>query len=161
MSISLVRIDDRLIHGQVVEGWIPHIRAERVVVISDEVASDTVQSELMRLALPESIKLDICSVAQAHDTLSRLINEPERTLVLAPGPAEILSLLQMGTNIKSINVGGLHYAAGRIQLGKAIFLNEKDVRDLEAISDFGVSLEGRALPTERVTDILDLIRKKG
>lgn len=160
MPLSLVRIDDRLIHGQVVEGWLPALSAERVVVVSDAAAADSTQAALMQMAMPESVALEICSVAAAPERLRRAAAEPEAVLVLAPGPAEVLSLLDAGVVLSTVNVGGLHYAAGRVQLGKAIFLGEADLRDLKAIADRGVRLEGRAVPADTPEDILALILEK-
>jgi mannose/fructose/N-acetylgalactosamine-specific phosphotransferase system component IIB len=65
MSLVLVRIDDRLIHGQVVGGWLPVIQAERIVVVSDRAAGDSLQTGLMRMAVPDGVTVDVFSVNQA------------------------------------------------------------------------------------------------
>ena len=157
MPLSLVRIDDRLVHGQVVAGWIPHLRAEEVLVACDAAAADPTQVLLMRLALPDAVELNVLPVAQAarHPVLRG--SHPARVLVLASGPREVLGLLENGARFSSVNVGGLHHTAGRVQLGKAIFLSEADKTALKEISRRGVRLEGRALPAERALDILDLL----
>ncbi len=160
MPITLARIDDRLIHGQVVEGWIPHTKAEEVVVVSDESAEDPTQSTLMRIALPEKVALSVLKVAAAAARLAGAESEVRRLLVLAPGPAEILGLLEGGVKLKQVNVGGLHYTAGRVQLGKAIFLGAEDRRALRRIGEFGVELEGRAVPSDKAVDILGLLGGK-
>lgn len=157
MTLSLVRIDDRLVHGQVVEGWIPRLRADCVIVASDAAAADETQVMLMRLALPEAVEFAALPVAQAarHPALGAC--DPRKTLVLAPGPQEVLGLLEAGAKFEKVNVGGLHYSAGRVQLGKAIFLSEEDKEALRRIAARGVRLEGRALPGDRETDLLELI----
>ena len=160
MTLSLVRIDDRLIHGQVVEGWLPALSACRVLVVSDQAAVDATQAALMQMALPESVGLEICSVKDAPEAVRRAAAGPEPVLVLAPGPAEVLALLRAGVRLEAVNVGGLHYAAGRVQLGKAIFLGEEDLRDLKAIADQGVRLEGRAVPSDTSQDIMGLIQDR-
>jgi PTS system mannose-specific IIA component len=160
MPISLVRIDDRLVHGQVVEGWLPAIEADRVLVVSDEAAGDATQSALMRLALPEEVGLDVVEPDDAAAALERAEAAEEKVLVLAPGPAEVLALLENGVEFATVNVGGLHYAAGHVQLGKAIFLSPDDMRALEAIADRGVRLEGRAVPADAPEDVIELIRAR-
>ena len=157
MALSFVRIDDRLVHGQVVEGWIPHLRTELVIIASDLVVNDETQRLLMRLALPESVFLEVLSVAQAAQHPALAGSCESRALILAPGPHEVLNLLKNGAKFKQVNVGGLHYTAGRVQLGKAIFLSEEDKRDLREISRCGVRLEGRALPGDREIDLLEMI----
>jgi PTS system mannose-specific IIB component len=152
MDLVLLRIDDRLVHGQVVIGWIPHLRAQAVVVASDAAAADATQTMLMEMAMPDGVALHVLPVDEAA---RRLQNEADarRALALAPGPREALRLLELGVNCAGVNVGGLHYTAGRVQLGKAIFLDDQDREALRAIARRGVSLEGRALPGDSAMDV--------
>jgi len=157
MAIALVRIDDRLIHGQVVEGWLPVLRASRVLVVSDAAASDQMQRQLMRLALPEEVGLDVLPVEAACAAVRSAAAAPEKVLILAPGPAEILALLEAGLKLESVNVGGLHHQAGHVRIGRAIFLSEADQKALLAIVEKGVRLEGRAVPSEKEEDVAALL----
>lgn len=161
MPLTLVRIDDRLIHGQVVEGWIPHLRAQHVIVVSDAAVADELQVSLMKLALPDAVTLEALSVAQAARHAVFRPDYAKRALVLAPGPLEVLQLLEAGAAFSTVNVGGLHYTAGKVQLGKAIFLSEEDKDALRQISRRGVRLEGRALPTEKETDLMEMLDAHG
>jgi mannose/fructose/N-acetylgalactosamine-specific phosphotransferase system component IIB len=158
--ISLVRVDDRLVHGQVVEGWMPVLRAEAILVISDQAAEDSTQEALMRLALPESVRLSVRSVAQGVAAYREASEEKASVLVLTPSPAEVLALVTGGADIETVNIGGLHFAAGRVQLGKAIFLNHDDRRALQALAERGVRLEGRAVPNDRKMDVAAMIEEK-
>lgn len=155
--LALVRIDDRLIHGQVVEGWIPHLRAQLVLVASDAAAADELQVSLMRLALPESVDLEALPVRRAALHPGFTPGFTKRVLVLAPGPLEVLGLLEGGAAISTVNVGGLHHTAGKVQLGKAIFLSEADKDALRQINRRGVRLEGRALPGEKETNLMEML----
>ena len=105
MALALIRIDDRLIHGQVVEGWLPVLGASRIIVVSDAAAADAMQRQLMRLALPEAVALDVLPVSAAVAAVRAAAAAPEKALVLAPGPAEILALLEGGLELESVNVG--------------------------------------------------------
>lgn len=156
MPIALVRIDDRLIHGQVVESWIPLIHAEKVCVISDSAATDETQKALMELAIPEGVHLEVLSITEA--TKSFLSKESaQRILVLAPSPKEILALLEKGVRFAQVNVGGLHYSAGRVQLGKVVYISEEDRDALRGILNRGVALEGRGVPSDEPMDIAHLL----
>ena len=157
MSIALVRIDDRLIHGQVVESWIPWARAEAVCVVSDAAAGDPTQRALMELAIPEGVELRVLSVAEGIEFLSRDGGGERRVFVLAPGPREILSLLQAGIRFARVNVGGLHYSAGRVQLGKVVYISEEERGALRAIAAQGVILEGRGVPSDEAMDLAQLL----
>jgi mannose/fructose/N-acetylgalactosamine-specific phosphotransferase system component IIB len=156
MDITLLRIDDRLIHGQVVIGWIPHLKAQAVVVACDAAAADATQTMLMEMAMPEDVSLLVLPVDEAARRLQDG-GDQRRVLVLVPGPREALRLLELGVKCAALNVGGLHYTAGRVQLGKAIFLGDKDREALRAISKRGVALEGRALPGDPALDIAALL----
>lgn len=155
MPISLVRIDDRLVHGQVVVGWIPYLRAEEVVVVSEAAAGDPTQIALMQLALPDAVELKVMGFKEAARYLS--VPHEKRILILAPGPFEVLGMLDSGARFDQLNVGGLHYTAGRVQLGKAIFLSELDKEALREIGRRGLRLEGRAIPSDKEIDILKMI----
>jgi PTS system mannose-specific IIB component len=156
MDIALLRIDDRLIHGQVVIGWIPHLRAQLVVVACDAAAADPTQTMLMEMAMPEGVALLVLPVAEAARRLQDG-GDKRRVLALVPGPREAVQLLELGVRCQTVNVGGLHYTAGRVQLGKAIFLGDEDREALRAISRRGVALEGRALPSDPALDIVTLL----
>lgn len=148
-----MRVDDRLIHGQVVEGWVPYLKVDLVVIVSDAAADDEVQTALMKMALPPAMELLIVRVADAPAVLSSPQLAARRALVLVPGPVEALALVENGVAVDRINVGGLHYTVGKVQLGRALFLNDKDKAALRALAARGVRLEGRSLPTDPEDDL--------
>ena len=157
MSIALLRVDDRLVHGQVVEGWLPSLKADLVVVVSDAAAGDPVQSALMKMALPPSVGLLVLAVADAPGALASPRAAARRALVLVPGPREALALIEGGVAVDRVNVGGLHFTIGKVQLGRALFLDEKDKAALRAIAARGVRLEGRPLPSDPEEDLAPML----
>jgi mannose/fructose/N-acetylgalactosamine-specific phosphotransferase system component IIB len=157
MPIALLRVDDRLIHGQVVEGWLPHLHVDLVVVVSDAAAGDDVQAALMKMALPPSVGLLLTSVKDAAGALKGPQLKSRNALVLVPGPQEALALLEDGVKVDRVNVGGLHFTAGKVQLGRALYLDEKDRKALKAISALGVRVEGRPLPADREEDLARIL----
>ena len=148
MGVTLLRIDDRLIHGQVVEGWVPFLKVDLVIVVSDTAAGDEIQTALMKMALPAAVGLLVLSVIEAGAVLKSEKISARSALVLVPSPSEALALVENGVAIKRINVGGLHHTVGKVQLGRALFLDEKDRLALRALAAKGVRLEGRALPAD-------------
>jgi mannose/fructose/N-acetylgalactosamine-specific phosphotransferase system component IIB len=160
MAIVLFRIDDRLVHGQVVEGWVPHLKADLVAVVSDAAAEDAVQSALMKMALPTGVGLLTLKTADAPAALGSAQAAARRILVLVPGPAEALALIEHGVAVDRVNVGGLHFTAGKVQLGRAIFLDEKDKAALKAIAARGVRLEGRPLPSDPEEDLRTVLETR-
>src|SRR6476469_9865589 len=122
MPVVLLRIDGRLVHGQVVEGWLKSIRATSIVVASDHVAADETQMALYRLAVPQGTKLACLTLDETVAAWSSW--KKDRVLVLVSTPQDALALIQKGAKIESINVGGMHYREGRVQILKAVSVDD-------------------------------------
>jgi|AGTN01.1.fsa_nt_gi Phosphotransferase system, mannose/fructose/N-acetylgalactosamine-specific component IIB len=159
MPIVLVRIDDRLVHGQVVEGWLKTIHVSHIVVVSDEVAKDKMQQTLLGMAVPSSIKVTNLSVEDAAKQLKARQFEKERIMLLLSRPRDVLRLVEQGVALTSVNVGGMHYSLGKRQLLRNLSVDPGDISDLQAISRFGIELEGRVLPADERVDIIAVINK--
>lgn len=156
--IILYRVDDRLVHGQVVEGWVPHLRAEELAVVSDEIAGDEMRRTIMRFATPEDVDLRILTVEEASAYLQEAEKNSRKVLLLLPGLAEALELSRRGLKIPSLNIGGMHYSAGKnLSIGKAIFLNDEDCAALKALSSSGIEIEGRGVPSDKPLDLMEAI----
>ncbi|MEK7233726.1 MAG: PTS sugar transporter subunit IIB [Elusimicrobiota bacterium] len=160
MGVALMRVDDRLIHGQVVEGWVPFLKVDLVLVVSDVGAADEIQIALMKMALPPSVGLLVLPVAEAASALRSEQFAARSALVLVPGPSEALALVEKGVTVDFINVGGLHYTVGKVQLGRAFFLDEKDRLALRALAAKGIRLGGRALPGDVEEDLTAALEGK-
>src|SRR4029077_5299551 len=115
------------------------------------------QMTLMQLALPDGVGLCCLSTNDAVAYLAQPVTQSKRLLVLTPGPFEVLGLLDKGASFSHVNVGGLHYTAGRVQLGKAIFLSELDKEALREIGRRGVCLARRAIRGAEELDIFKMI----
>ncbi len=159
MSIVLVRIDDRLIHGQVIEGWARALRIEHIVVASDWIAGDPFQRKLLELAVPGYIRITISTIANTRAMILKKEFEKERTMLLLSSPAEALDLVRNGVNLPSINIGGLHYRPGKKQVLRAISLDERDIESLKLLDHLGVELEARILPSDERLDLIRLLNK--
>src|SRR4051812_12186888 len=109
MGVALVRIDDRLVHGQVVEGWLRSLRVNHVVVASDAVASDETQMALYSLAVPYGVQLSCLHMSEAAKAWKNGDWEKDKILVLVSNPRDILRLVEEGAAVRSVNVGGLHF----------------------------------------------------
>ena len=156
--IILYRVDDRLVHGQVVEGWVPLLKAEELAVVSDEIAADEMRQTIMRFATPEGVDLKIMTVAAAEAYLPEAEKSERRVLLLLPGLAEAVALSRNGVKIPSLNIGGMHYSAGKnLSIGKAIFLNEEDCAALKTLSAAGIEIEGRGVPSDKPLNLMEAI----
>lgn len=156
--IILYRVDDRLVHGQVVEGWVPALGAEELAVVSDDIAGDEMRRAIMRFATPEEVDLKILTVAEAAAYLPEAAKSERKVLLLLPGLAEAVELSRQGLKIPSLNIGGMHYSAGKnLSIGKAIFLNDQDCAALKTLNAAGITIEGRGVPTDKPLDLMEAI----
>lgn len=152
MSIVLFRVDERLIHGQVVLGWGRRLRTERYVVVDDALASSDWEQELYRLTLEDDAEILFLTVDQARGALSRLQEEPARTLLLTRDVQHMARLAGGGLlEGNEVNLGGLHHRPGRAEVRSYLHLDDADRDALRALAAEGVTVTGRDLPeTSRV-----------
>ena len=153
MALVLVRVDDRLIHGQVVEGWLRVIQAGRIVVVSDQAAGDPLQVSLMRLAVPPEVQVMVLRVQEAASALNAGEWPQERVLLLLPGLREVSLLVEAGVSFESINLGGLHDAPGRSSLTASLALSPEERQELRRLLDRKIRIETRALPTDEILSV--------
>jgi mannose/fructose/N-acetylgalactosamine-specific phosphotransferase system component IIB len=161
--LALVRIDDRLIHGQVVGGWLPVVQAERIVVASDRAAADPLQTGLMRLAVPDHVDVDILTLDQAAAQLKSGTWGKERVMLLLSGVHELDRLMTLGASILHVNLGGLHDAPGRRMVAPHLAFTREEKEVLARLISEGVSFETRPLPGDAPVPVEELVpglRKK-
>lgn len=160
MSIVLARIDDRLIHGQVVEGWLKVVQANHIIIVSDEVSKDKMQQTLMSMAVPKDIKVSCYSVDDAAGRILDGSLAKDRLLLLFSCPKDVRRLLDKGVKISSVNVGGMHFSSGKKQLLPTMSVDDEDAENLLEIRKRGIELEGRVIPVAEKTDVGGIIEKE-
>ncbi|MEA4820788.1 MAG: PTS sugar transporter subunit IIB [Erysipelotrichales bacterium] len=162
MKINVVRIDDRLIHGQIVTKWIKDADARMIMVVDDKAASDKTQQMILKLAVPSGITLEILS---KEDALKRVNEDKSNTnvLLLIRNPKEANSFVEMGFVIEKIIVGNISNSksnVGRTKLLDYIYVEPQDIDALKSLASKGIKLEVKAIPEEKAKDPLELISKK-
>ena len=157
MTIKIVRIDDRLIHGQIVQGWLKTVDVDKILIVSDEVANDEMQQVLLSMAVPSSVKLVIKNIKDASYEIANEVYEKDNLMILFSNPQDIVKMIDNGIKFQSINIGGMHYAHGKKQLLANLSVDKSDVISFLKLIDCGIELETRALPQDErynaVTDI--------
>jgi mannose/fructose/N-acetylgalactosamine-specific phosphotransferase system component IIB len=160
MPLVLVRVDDRLIHGQVVVGWGLHLKPDRIVLCSDTIASSSWEKEIYmgaEASAPYPLTVSVLTIDETLQLLNNKENQHERIILLLETPQEILELAKRGLTIEQINVGGMHYKQGKRRLAPYIFVDDADISCFKAISDMKIELEGREVPTGKKIDIIKAI----
>jgi mannose/fructose/N-acetylgalactosamine-specific phosphotransferase system component IIB len=159
VSVVLVRVDDRLIHGQVSIGWAAHLKPALMLVLDDEVAGEDWENELVCAACPESMRAEVTTVAEGARRLAAdaAAGGGERTLVLLRGTAQALRMVEAGYRPAEINVGGLHHHAGSRSVLPYVYVDADEEADLRALAARGIRLSAQDLPGNRAYDLLPLL----
>jgi PTS system mannose-specific IIB component len=161
MVIGLARIDDRLIHGQVATRWTKETNVKRIIVVSDEVAADTVRRTLLTQVAPPGVTAHVVDVAK----MIRVYNNPkyagERVMLLFTNPTDVERVVEGGVKITSVNIGGIAFRQGKTQVNNAISVDEKDIEAFKKLNARGIELEARKVSTDQKLKMMDLIGKIG
>jgi PTS system mannose-specific IIB component len=147
VSAAWVRIDDRLIHAQVLHGWAPHLAPRRIVLAHDRIAADAGLGEMYRSLGGDDYEIDVVDVATAA---AQFRDAPARdgTFLVLGSVHDTRRMLESGAPLERVVLGGLHEVPGARRLaGSSIFLSARDVDDLRALLARGVQLEARDVPT--------------
>jgi len=158
VKIALVRLDERLIHGQVAVAWTRVTGADQLVVISDEAANDEMQKILLEMAVPSGTKLLILTVEEAIDRFKEDKIPGSKVILVFKKPEDILKMVQEGVDMPVLNVGGMYHKPGRKQYRKALCLSEGDIKVLKELHNSGVKLEYQVAPMNTKEDIIGIIK---
>ncbi|WP_461209495.1 PTS sugar transporter subunit IIB [Desulfocurvus sp. DL9XJH121] len=146
-----VRVDNRLIHGQIIETWLPFTKPRMIVVVNDDVRADPLRQEIMGLAIPAGVEKAFVGVVESHQFMERTFSshEPD-VLVLFANCPDARRAHENGLNFKVLNLGNLHYAPGKEHLCPHVALDGADRSCLRYFHDSGVDLDFRCVPNEPV-----------
>ncbi len=141
----IIRIDDRLIHGQVTAGWVRPLGIEQIILANDLVASDEWERNLYTLAVPPEVVIKIFSITDAVEFIKNYTNN-KKTMMLINSLYDALKIVESGIKVSKINIGGLHFGASKKQLATYIFFSDDDINYSKKIIANGVILEGYEIP---------------
>ena len=158
--IALVRVDNRLLHGQILEAWVPRLRIGRVVVADDEAAASPLAQAAMTLCLPPELKADVRPVASLD--YAALARAEERVLLLFREVKELARAVEAGLTpalAHEVNLGNVHFAPGRRPVTPSVFLSAEEVAEVEALAQTGYAVAARAVPTDPPTGAWEIAQK--
>jgi mannose/fructose/N-acetylgalactosamine-specific phosphotransferase system component IIB len=147
--IVLSRIDDRLIHGQVVEGWVNFLKATSIFVADDRVASNAFQRSIMELSVPQGLKVAIGRVEDICGKLRTAEINADRIILLFSNPADVLRAIMSGLDCQVINIGGMHFVPGKRKLLDVLAVDEEDLAALKELAAKGIKVNVQTVPTQR------------
>lgn len=157
-NILLTRIDNRLVHGQVGMTWTNTLGANLVVVANDEVATDSVQQNLMDMVLPETVQIRFFTLEKTIRIIGKAAPH-QKILLVVKTPEDALTLVEGGVPIEFLNIGNLHFSEGKQQLSSTVSVDKNDVETFRKLNQLGVKMEVKGIPSERGQDLMNLLKE--
>ena len=160
MPILLFRVDERLIHGQVVIGWGSQLHPERYLVVDDDLADSEWEQDLYRLTVGDGTEVSFLTVEQARQRVPEWMSADERTLLLTRDLDSMLRLAR-GRLLegRSVNLGGIHHGKGRKRVRSYLYLDDADRGRVRALEEEGMRVLGRDLPGSLKVGLADLLEE--
>ena len=156
MTLVLHRIDDRLIHGQVVVGWGQPLDVGFIVLVDDAIAANEWEQELYRMGVPVEMDVHFHDTESAIEALPGYRADPRAGILLTGDIATMQRLVDAG-GILAVNVGGLHHKEGREQRLRYVFLTEAEAESLRTMAAGGTTVTAQDVPTARPVPLPDLL----
>ncbi|WP_241722488.1 mannose/fructose/sorbose PTS transporter subunit IIB [Raoultella sp. HC6] len=160
MNITLARIDDRLIHGQVTTVWSKVANAQRIIICNDDVYNDEVRRTLLRQAAPPGMKVNVVNLEKAVAVYHNPQYQNESVFYLFTNPQDVLTMVQQGVKIATLNIGGMAWRPGKKQLTKAVSLDQTDIDAFRQLDQIGVILDLRVVASDPSINILDKLAQQ-
>lgn len=157
MPVELYRIDDRLIHGQVVVGWGQPLNICLLVLVDDVVASSEWEQELYRMAVPPEMEIRFESVDSAAANHDEIVADERKSIVIAADIGTMRRLVARVPEIKSVNIGGVHHRAGRNQKLRYLFLTPDEEESLRDLAGAGITVAAQDVPSARVVPLEEIL----
>ncbi|MEG2244726.1 MAG: PTS sugar transporter subunit IIB [Erysipelotrichaceae bacterium] len=152
MTIKMIRIDDRLIHGQIVTAWAKNLNIKRIWIVDDGVSKDTFISNVMQMVAPSDTKLVITGTDQIDTLVKEYDASDINTLVLVKIPAVAKQIFEADVLLRELNVGGIGAGPDRKKLFKNISASLMEIETLKEIKKLGVNVHFQVTPNEKQTN---------
>lgn len=156
-EITFVRVDDRLIHGEVVTAWTPSYRINHIIIVDDSVATDPFQKRILKALAPAKVKVDAYTVEEAIIYLNKENNPKERILLLSKSPVAYNELAAAGIKLPQVNLGGMGIRGDRKPFVKNVACDVSEIQAIRELVEKGVHVFYQLVPEQRVIEITDLI----
>lgn len=159
IDIAAVRIDTRLLHGQVATSWTKQIAPNRIIVVSDGVAHDELRKTMIEQAAPPGVPANVIPISKMVEVAKDPRFGATKAFLLFETPQDLLKCIEGGVDIKKANIGSMAHSVGKVVVTNAIAMGEDDVKTLEELKAKGVEFEARKVPSDSSEDIDAMLRK--
>ncbi|MDW7797486.1 PTS sugar transporter subunit IIB [Streptococcus canis] len=159
LKINLARVDTRLLHGQVATAWTPASKANRIIVVSDDVAQDDLRKQLIKQAAPGGVKANVVPISKLIEASKDPRFGNTHALILFQTPQDALRAVEGGVEIKELNVGSMAHSTGKTMVNNVLSMDKEDVATFEKLRDLGVTFDVRKVPNDSKKNLFELIQK--
>lgn len=158
MAIIHVRVDERLIHGQVAAMWTGLVGASRIVVVNDEAVKDEMMIAALKIAKPAGVRLSILSRKKAVEKLKSDVYDGERLFIITKNIDDIKYLIENDVQIKAFNIGNIAKRKGAIEIKRSVYMTKLDIEAVEALVQSDISVTARMVPNEPDKSIMEYLK---
>ena len=159
MDIKLLRIDDRLIHGQVAITWAKDTRISRIIVVSDEVAANPIQKALLSQAAPPDVKANVVTLDKLIEVYFHPIFMSVKVMLLFTNPSDVVTAYKNGVYFNTVNIGGMKFTDGKQMVTHFISVDQTDIDAFKTLDKQDIELEIRKVPSDRKQLLMDVLKK--
>ncbi|KRM00339.1 mannose/fructose/sorbose PTS transporter subunit IIA [Liquorilactobacillus satsumensis] len=159
IKFALVRVDSRLLHGQVATSWTKSTQPNRIIVVSDAVSKDELRKNLIVQAAPPGVKANVIPIKKLIEVTKDPRFGKTKALLLFENPEDVLRVVEAGVEIKDVNLGSMAHSVGKVVVNKVLSMNEADVEAFEKLKKHGIKIDVRKVPNDSGGNIDELIRK--
>ncbi|HJH33385.1 PTS sugar transporter subunit IIB [Ligilactobacillus aviarius] len=159
IKFGLVRIDSRLLHGQVATAWTKSVRPDRIIVVSDNVSKDKLRKNMIIQAAPPGVRANVVPIKKMIEVSKDPRFGATKALVLFENPEDALKAIEGGVDIKTLNIGSMAHSEGKVAVNKVLSLNEKDVETYDKLNEMGIKFDVRKVPNDSPENMMDLVNK--
>ena len=157
--IRQLRIDDRLVHGEVVTMWVSNLGVDTIVIANDAYATNPIMQMTANLVKPKNVNMHMIKVSDAINFCNDPSHEKEKVFVVCGNVQDALQLVEGSENITEINVGAVRHAEGKKQVNLKVFLDDKDVEDLEKMHSLGRTIFQQTKPDSGRVSLQEMLNK--
>ena len=156
-----MRVDNRLVHGQILEAWVPFLKASCIVVADDQIASDFFRETVIRMAVPSEVQVVISGVAEFAENNAFQRGSGPTTIVLFSTVSAAWTAYRLGFRFEKLNIGNIYNEECRVCCTKSVQMSDEDIRDITGLRNAGVQIELRRVPREKPIDLFEIVRSMG
>jgi mannose/fructose/N-acetylgalactosamine-specific phosphotransferase system component IIB len=161
MDIALVRVDNRLVHGQILEAWVPFTKSSIIIIVDDHVASDLFRETVIKMAVPREVEVIISNVEDFANNFKYSRGQGRKAIVLFSSMADALRAYQGGFVFDRLNIGNVYSEECLKQCSPSVMLDAEDVKTISTFLEEGVYIDVRCVPREKPIDIRKMITMIG